>query len=83
MNNIITDFDLHLWTDPFLSLSIRTKSIVASVATFLLCYGTLSHFLIISFERDAGDPQKRGLKNQAIIRKLNKTCVLKINALSF
>ncbi len=59
--------DFQLWTDPFLSVSFGVKVTTAIVGIFALCFGTVSHCLVISFERFGGDPQKRSLINQASI----------------
>ena len=59
--------NVELWTNPFDNLSFGIKVTTVTVAVSILTFGTAAHCLIISLERFAGDPQKRGLVNQASI----------------
>ncbi len=56
--------DLKHWSDPYRKFGLLEKSFIGLAIVLLLGVGTLLHALIISFERFAGDPQKRGLSNQ-------------------
>ncbi len=65
MNKLtIEEADLKHWSDPYKKFGLLEKSFIGLAIVLLLGVGTLLHALIISFERFAGDPQKRGLSNQ-------------------
>ncbi len=63
MASNLTEIDLS-WIDPYFTLNLKSKSILASYIVIVLLIGTLLNVGIVSFERYGADPQKRGLTNQ-------------------
>ncbi len=64
MVSMISELELRLWTDYLLDLPLGAKIVAGCGTVGLLVPGIILHGLVILFERNGGDPQKRGLNNQ-------------------
>ncbi len=56
--------DVHPWHDPYLIMDFPTKLAFAAHIVAILVFGTIAHLFFMHYERNSGDPQKRGLMNQ-------------------
>ncbi len=63
MESLITDIELN-WNDPYDDLNFPVRIALVILICSSLCIGTILLVGIVMFERNGGDPQKRGFVNQ-------------------